>query len=157
MDLTNMAARWAAAAVMCMVAGSGALADEPALALSRSDGAITVSVPANTYDDTSKLHLVWGTSDCGEKVSAWPRANHLEYNGAISSAAATYQFSDAGIPAGSIVRAIVTSDVRLIDSWISIGQNQYVNSTSTPASRAIRRMAWTSATAATARTETGHP
>ena len=28
MDLTNMAARWTAAAVMCMVAGSRALADE---------------------------------------------------------------------------------------------------------------------------------
>ena len=127
MDLTNMAVRWTAAAVMCMVAGSRALADEPTLALSRSDGAITVSVPANSYDDTSKLYLVWGSGDSGEKFSAWPRTNHLEYNGAISSAAATYQFSDAGIPAGSVVRAIVTSDVRLIDGWVSLGDGQYIN------------------------------
>ena len=101
--------------------------DAATLQVSLSGDTFTVSVPANSYDDTSKLYLVWGAIDCGEKISAWPRANRLEYSGAISATAATYQFSAAGIPAGSVVRAIVSSDVRLIDSWVSLGSGQYVN------------------------------
>ncbi len=102
-------------------------ANAATLQVSLSGDTFTVSVPANSYDDTSKLYLVWGAIDCGEKISAWPRANRLEYSGAISATAATYQFSADGIPAGSVVRAIVTSDVRLIDSWVSLGSGQYVN------------------------------
>ena len=118
-------------ALVAAAIGMGAFfpsyAAEQTLAVSLSGDTFTVSVPANAYDDTSKLYLVWGAIDCGEKISAWPRANRLEYSGAISATAATYQFSTNGIPAGSIVRAIVSSDVRLIDSWISLGNGQYVN------------------------------
>ena len=35
--------------------------------------------------------------------------------------------SAAGIPAGSVVRAIVASDVRLIDSWVKVAGNQYID------------------------------
>ncbi len=115
-----------AAAVGMMVALSS-YADATALSVSLSGDTFTVSVPANSYDDTSKLYLVWGTCDCGEKISAWPQANRLPYNGAISATAATYQFSATGIPAGSVVRAIVASDVRLIDSWVKLVGNQYID------------------------------
>ena len=117
----------ALAAAVGMMAALPSYADATTLSVSLSGDTFTVSVPANSYDDTSKLYLVWGTCDCGEKISAWPQANRLAYNGAISATAATYQFSTNGIPAGSIVRAIVSSDVRLIDSWVSLGSGQYVN------------------------------
>ena len=117
----------AAIAAISVAAATPSYADATALSVSLSGDTFTVSVPANSYDDTSKLYLVWGTCDCGEKISAWPLANRLAYNGAISSAAATYQFSAEGIPAGSVVRAIVASDVRLIDSWVALGNGQYVN------------------------------
>ena len=115
------------AAAVGMMAAMPSYADAAALSVSLSGDTFTVSVPANSYDDTSKLYLVWGACDCGEKISAWPQANRLPYNGAISATAATYQFSATGIPAGSVVRAIVASDVRLIDSWVSLGNGQYVN------------------------------
>ena len=115
------------AAAVGMMAAMPSYADAAALSVSLSGDTFTVSVPANSYDDTSKLYLVWGAIDCGEKISAWPRANRLLYDGSISATAATYPFSTNGIPAGSIVRAIVSSDVRLIDSWISLGNGQYVN------------------------------
>ena len=115
------------AAAVGMMAAMPSYADATALSVALSGDTFTVSVPANSYDDTSKLYLVWGTCDCGEKISAWPQANRRAYAGAISSSAATYPFSADGIPAGSVVRAIVASDVRLIDSWISLGSGQYVN------------------------------
>jgi hypothetical protein len=116
-----------AVTAICVAAAMPSYADATALSVSLSGDTFTVSVPANSYDDTSKLYLVWGTCDCGEKISAWPQANRLPYNGVISATAATYQFSATGIPAGSVVRAIVASDVRLIDSWVSLGNGQYVN------------------------------
>lgn len=102
-------------------------AAEQTLAVSLNGGNFEVSVPANAYDDTSKLYIVWGVADHGAEISAWPRANRCAYAGALSASAATYQISADGIPAGSVVRAIVTSDVRLIDSWVSLGNGQYVN------------------------------
>ena len=116
-----------AASIFIATAISPSFADTPALSVSLNGDTFTVSVPANAYDDTSKLYLVWGAGDCGEKISAWPRANRREYAGAISTSAATYSFSTNGIPAGSVVRAIVTSDVRLIDSWVSLGNGQFID------------------------------
>lgn len=118
---------------LCLAAGALAASLPPAalgedvLNVLADGGNITVSVPANSYDDTSKLYLVWSDGDLGDKFSAWPLANRRAYAGALSSAAATYQISADGIPAGSVVRAIVTSDVRLIDGWVSLGSGQYVN------------------------------
>ena len=120
----RMAAAMAASA-MCLSSAKAEVS--PTLGITLSGDTLEVAVPANSYDDTSKLYLVWGAGDCGEKISAWPRANRREYSGTLASTAATYQFSAAGIPAGSVVRAIVTSDVRLIDSWISLGNGQYIN------------------------------
>ena len=117
----------AAIAAISVAAAAPSYADATTLSVSLSGDTFTVSVPANSYDDTSKLYLVWGTCDCGEKISAWPQANRHPYNGAISATAATYQFSAEGIPAGSVVRAIVTSDVRLIDSWVKLAGNQYID------------------------------
>ena len=118
---------FAAMVVFALCLSPAVAEDAPALGVTLNGDTFEVAVPANAYDDTSKLYLVWGAGDCGERISAWPRANRRAYNGALSAAAATYQFSAAGIPAGSMVRAIVTSDVRLIDGWVSIGQDQYVN------------------------------
>ena len=110
-----------------MMAALPSYADAAALSVSLSGDTFTVAVPANSYDDTSKLYIVWGAADHGAEISAWPLANRRAYSGAISATAATYQFSADGIPAGSVVRAIVASDVRLIDSWVSLGNGQYVN------------------------------
>lgn len=102
-------------------------ANAATLQVSLSGGALRVAVPANAYDDTSKLYIVWGAADHGAEISAWPLANRRAYAGALSASAATYEISADGIPAGSVVRAIVTSDVRLIDGWVSLGNGQYVN------------------------------
>lgn len=118
---------------LCLAAGAlaaslpPAASGEDALNVLADGGNITVSVPANSYDDTSKLYLVWSDGDLGDKFSAWPIANRRAYAGALSASAATYEISADGIPAGSVVRAIVTSDVRLIDGWVSLGSGQYVN------------------------------
>ena len=101
--------------------------DAATLQVSLSGGALRVAVPANAYDDTSKLYIVWGAADHGAEISAWPLANRRAYAGTLSASAATYEISADGIPAGSVVRAIVTSDVRLIDGWVSLGNGQYVN------------------------------
>ena len=101
--------------------------DAATLQVAISGSALRVAVPANAYDDTSKLYIVWGVADHGAEISAWPLANRRAYSGALSASAATYEISADGIPAGSVVRAIVTSDVRLIDGWVSLGNGQYVN------------------------------
>ncbi len=110
-----------------MMAALPSYADAAALSVSLSGDTFTVSVPANSYDDTSKLYIVWGVADHGAEISAWPLANRRAYAGTLSASAATYEISADGIPAGSVVRAIVASDVRLIDSWVSLGNGQYVN------------------------------
>ena len=102
-------------------------ANAATLQVAISGGALRVAVPANAYDDTSKLYIVWGAADHGAEISAWPLANRRAYAGALSASAATYEISADGIPAGSVVRAIVASDVRLIDGWVSLGNGQYVN------------------------------
>ena len=95
------------------------------VAISGSD--VNVTAPAGALDDTSKIYLVWGATDFGDDMASWPSANRALYSGAVSSAAATYTFDGTGIPAGSIVRAFATSDIRLIDSWVKIAANQYIN------------------------------
>jgi hypothetical protein len=88
---------------------------------------VNVTAPAGALDDTSKIYLVWGATDFGDDMASWPSANRALYSGAVSSAAATYTFDGTGIPAGSIVRAFATSDIRLIDSWVKIAANQYID------------------------------
>ena len=95
------------------------------VAISGSD--VNVTAPAGALDDTSKIYLAWGATDFGDDMASWPSANRALYSGAVSSAAATYTFDGTGIPAGSIVRAFATSDIRLIDSWVKIAANQYIN------------------------------
>ena len=117
----------AAIAAISVAAAAPSYADATTLSVSLSGDTFTVSVPANSYDDTSKLYIVWGVADHGAEISAWPLANRRAYVGTLSASAATYEISADGIPAGSVVRAIVASDVRLIDSWVSLGNGQYVN------------------------------
>ena len=114
-------------AICVATAPSPSLAAEQTLAVSLSGGALRVAVPANAYDDTSKLYIVWGAADHGAEISAWPLANRRAYAGTLSASAATYEISADGIPAESVVRAIVTSDVRLIDGWVSLSNGQYVD------------------------------
>ena len=119
--------------IICALALVGAAflarATEPAaLTLALQGNNVVVTVPANnTLYDTSRLYLVWDGVDHGADLSAWPAAKRMQYDGTISTAASTCQFSTNGIPAGSIVRAIATSDVRLINSWVKIAGNQYID------------------------------
>ena len=95
------------------------------VAISGSD--VNVTAPAGALDDTSKIYLVWGATDFGDDMASWPSANRALYSGAVSSAAATYTIDGSGIPAGSIVRAFAISDIRLIDSWVKLAANQYID------------------------------
>lgn len=53
-----------------MMAAMPSYADAAALSVSLSGDTFTVSVPANSYDDTSKLYIVWGAADHGAEISA---------------------------------------------------------------------------------------
>ena len=99
------------------------------LQVSVSGDEVSVSVVENALDDTSKLYLVWDDADHGESLENWPAENRIAYSGdtAISSAAATYKFNKAGVPENVYLRVIATSDVRLIDGYVKLGANQYVN------------------------------
>ena len=99
------------------------------LQVSVSGDEVSVSVAENALDDTSKLYLVWDDADRGESLENWPEENRIAYSGdtAISSAAATYKFNKAGVPENVYLRVIATSDVRLIDGYVKLDANQYVN------------------------------
>ena len=118
----------AAIAAICVAAATLAFAVEPvALPLALQGNNVVVTVPANTLYDTSRLYLVWGAADCGSDVSAWPVANRIQYSGTLTPAGGTITFDGSGIPAGSIVRAIATSDIRLIGGWVKMETNQYID------------------------------
>lgn len=97
------------------------------LAISLSGDTVNVTAPAGALDTTSKLYLAYDSSDRGDDLSAWPVANRILYTGTVTSAAATYQFDGSGIPAGMIVRAFATSDTRLINSYVKLQGNQYID------------------------------
>lgn len=119
------------AAILAVVTGAGipAFADVAALTATISGNDVSVTVPAGVLDDTSALYLVWDDVDHGEKLADWPTANRIAYSGspAVSSSAATYTLSKAGVPSGAYMRIIATSDVRLIDGYVKLGAYQYVN------------------------------
>ena len=104
-----------------------AIADVATLTATVSGNDLAVSVPSGVLDDTSKLYLVWDSEDHGGKLADWPAENRIAYDGAITSSSATYTFDKSSIPVGSMMRAIATSDVRLIDGYVKLGADQYVN------------------------------
>ena len=113
---------------LCVAMALPLFAVEPvALPLALDGDNVVVTVPANTLYDTSCLYLVWGAADCGSEVSAWPVANRIQYSGTLTPAGGTITFDGSGIPAGSIVRAIATSDIRLIGSWVKLETNKYID------------------------------
>ena len=116
------------AAAVAAISPLASFAVEPAaLTLAMDGNNIIVTVPANTLYDTSRLYLVWGAADCGSDVSAWPVANRIQYSGTLTTAGGTATFDGSGIPAGSVVRAIATSDVRLIGSWVKLENKNYID------------------------------
>ena len=115
------------AAMLCAAALPSFAVEPVALPLALQGNDVVVTVPANTLYDTSRLYLVWGAADCGSDVSAWPVANRLQYSGTLTPAGGTITFDGSGIPAGSIVRAIATSDIRLIGSWVKLETNKYID------------------------------
>ncbi|MBO7683765.1 MAG: hypothetical protein J6T51_03465 [Kiritimatiellae bacterium] len=120
---------FAAIAAFCVATASAPSfgANVADLAISLSGDTVNVTVPAGALDTTSKLYLAYDSSDRGDDLSAWPAANRILYSGAVTSAAATYQFDGSGIPAGMIVRAFATSDTRLINSYVKLQGNQYID------------------------------
>ena len=118
-----------AAVAIGAVLPMSAFADMAALSVTVSGNDVSVSAAAGVLDDTSALYLVWDTEDRGTSLADWPAENRIVYSGspAISSAAATYTLSKAGVPAGAYVRVIATSNVRLIGGYVKLGASQYVN------------------------------
>ena len=120
--------------LLMMIGAAGCLALEAfantaALSVTVSGNDVSVSAAAGVLDDTSVLYIVWDTEDRGTSLADWPAENRIVYSGspAISSAAATYTLSKAGVPAGAYVRVLATSAVRLIDGYVKLGASQYVN------------------------------
>ena len=120
----------AIAATVCVMT-SPLAAEVAALSVAVSGNDVSVSVPAGVLDETSGIYLVWDTNDHGSNVENWPAANRIAYSGtpAVSSAAATYSLSRATVPAGTFMRVVATStsNVRLIDGYVKLGESQYVN------------------------------
>lgn len=125
--LENVRCAVLSSAIVATVATPSFGANVADLAISLSGDTVSVTAPAGALDDTSKLYLAYDSSDRGDDLSAWPAANRMLYSGTVTSAAATYQFDGSGIPAGMIVRALATSDTRLINSWVKIAGNQYID------------------------------
>ena len=117
----------ALAATICVATTPLAAVANYELALTDNGTSVTVSAPAGALDSSSRLYLVWDTQDHGADVSEWPVANRTEYTGTITAAAANYTISKAGVPNGSMMRAVSTCDVRLIDGWVKLGDKEYVN------------------------------
>ena len=116
------------AAAVAAISPIASFAVEPAaLTLALQGDNIVVTVPANALYDTSRLYLVWDAIDNGADLSAWPVAKRIQYAGTLSSAGGTITFDGSGIPVGSIVRALATSDVRLIGGWVKLAGNQYID------------------------------
>ena len=117
-----------AAAVGAMLP-MAAVAETAALSVTVSGNDVSVSAAAGVLDDTSALYLVWDSADRGENLADWPAENRIAYSGspAVSSAAATYTLSKAGVPAGAYVRVLATSNVRLIGGYVTLAANQYIN------------------------------
>ena len=119
----------AAAICVAMAPSPAWAADVAALPVAVNGSDVSVSVPAGLLDDSSALYLVWDTDDHGPNLLTWPAENRIAYSGvpAVSSAAATYTFSKATVPAGAFMRVIATSNVRLIGGYVKLGAYQYVN------------------------------
>ena len=118
-------------AILAVATGAGipAFAGVPQLTATISGNDVSVTVPEGALDDTSALYLVWDDVDHGEKLADWPTANRIAYDGspAVSSSAATYTLSKAGVPSGAYMRIIATSNVRLIDGYVALKDTQYIN------------------------------
>ena len=93
-----------------------------------SPSSVRVTAPANALDSTSELYLVWAEGDCGNELEAWPAANRIKYDGAVSDAAATYVFDDlSAIPAGSAVRVLAKTRVKLLDGSVRLNGFEFVD------------------------------
>ena len=93
-----------------------------------SPSVVRVSAPANALNSTSSIYLVWDSSDCGSEFDAWPAANRIKYDGAVSSSAATYEFADlSAIPAGSVVRAFGFVGAELLNGYVRMDGSKYLN------------------------------
>lgn len=114
---------------MATASSSLRAADVATLAVAVNGNDVSVNVPAGALDDSSALYLVWDVDDHGPNLLNWPAENRIAYSGApaVSSAAATYTFSKAAVPANAFMRVVATSNVRLIDGYVKLGAYQYVN------------------------------
>lgn len=93
-----------------------------------SPSSVRVTAPANALNSTSSIYLVWDSSDCGSEFDAWPAANRIKYDGAVSSSAATYEFADlSAIPAGSVVRAFGFVGAEILNGYVTMYNGKYLN------------------------------
>lgn len=97
------------------------------LSVQVNGGNIAVDVAAGMLDESSELYLVWDSTDHGGDLSMWPQDKRVQYEGVVSSSAATYIFSTEGIPTRSVWRVIATSKVKLMDGFVKIVGYQYVD------------------------------
>ena len=104
-----------------------ALADVPVLPVTVSENEVSVSVEAGVLDSTSELYLVWDETDHGNNLLDWPSEKRLQYEGDVSSSAATYDFNKSSVPVGDVMRVIATSDIGLIGGYVALTNTQYVN------------------------------
>ncbi len=111
---------------ICAV-GMAAAADLGSLTISLEGDNVAVKASDGVLNDTSTIYLVWDNLDHGTDFASWPESNRIIYTGTVAAPEATYTFNKDTIPVGSVMRAFATSDVRLIDGWIRMAQDQYID------------------------------
>lgn len=101
-------------------------ADVAELTLAIDGDSATVVAQAGALDPAdTRLYLVWDAENKGVALSAW--ANSIECTDTLSSDAATYTFDISGVGANSVMRALAVTDVRLIDGYVRLAANQYID------------------------------
>ncbi|MBQ9431648.1 MAG: hypothetical protein IJU44_08875 [Kiritimatiellae bacterium] len=113
-------------AFICAV-GMAAAANIGSLTISLDGDNVAVKALDGVLNDTSKLYLVWDDIDHGNDFASWPESNRIQYTGAVASSEATYTIKKTDVPNGSVMRVFATSDARLIDGWVRMAANQYIN------------------------------
>ncbi len=113
--------------VVCGCVCTAMASDLGSLTISLDGVNVAVKAEDGVLNDTSKLYLVWDDIDHGIDFASWPESNRILYTGAVASPEATYTIEKTGVPNGSVMRVFATSDVRTIDGWVRMVENQYID------------------------------
>ena len=116
------------AAIISMMMPIAVRADEAQLSFTVSGSTLTVAAPAGVLDKNTSLYLVWDSSNKGTELDKW--ANKIKYENSenpVSDSEAQYEFDISSVNPQSVMRVLALSEIQLIDGYISIGDNQYVD------------------------------